>query len=87
MKMKKTRIGIIGCGGISQFHMLGYKQLEAEGKAELVACCDIDEKKVKAFAEKHGFQRTYTDCHEMMKAEKLDCVSVCVWNSAHKTAR
>ena len=55
--MKKTRIGIIGTGGISHCHMMGYKELEAEGRVELVACCDIDEKKLGAFAEKYGFEQ------------------------------
>ena len=82
--MKKTRVGVIGCGGISHFHMNGYKELETEGRVELVACCDIDGGKVVKFAEKYGFPRSYTDAEEMMKNEELDCVSVCVWNSAHK---
>ena len=82
--MKKTRVGVIGCGGISHFHMNGYKELEAEGRVELVTCCDIDGGKVVKFAEKYGFPRSYTDAEEMMKNEELDCVSVCVWNSAHK---
>ena len=77
------RIGIIGTGGISHCHMMGYNQLVNEGKAELVACCDIDESKVKAYGEKYGFARTYTDCREMMANETLDCVSVCTWNAAH----
>ena len=48
--MKKTRVGIIGCGGISHFHMNGYKALEAEGRVEIVACCDIDAKKLDKYA-------------------------------------
>ena len=82
--MKKTRVGIIGTGGISHCHMMGYKELEAEGRVEIAACCDIDEQKMNAFADKYGIKGRYTDCREMMKKEKLDCVSVCVWNSAHK---
>lgn len=78
------RIGIIGTGNISHCHMTGYTKLVKEGKAELVACCDIDAEKVRAYAEKYGFARTYTDCHEMMEKETLDCVSVCTWNAAHK---
>lgn len=79
---KKLRIGIIGTGGISHCHMNGY--LAQKDRVELVACCDLDEEKVKAYAEKFGFARYYTDCHEMMAKEELDCVSVCTWNAAHK---
>lgn len=82
--MEKIRIGIIGTGNISNFHMLGYKALEEEGVVELVAACDINEERLNAFCEKYGFAKKYTDCAEMMKNETLDCVSVCTWNAAHK---
>ena len=82
--MKKTRVGIIGTGGISHCHMSGYKKLEADGRVEIVACCDIDEAKLNAYCDKYGVAKRYTDCREMMKNEQLDCVSVCTWNSAHK---
>ena len=78
--MEKIRVGIIGTGGISQSHVEGYQQIP---NVEFVACCDINEPKVKNYAEKYGFARYYTDCHEMMAKEELDCVSVCTWNSAH----
>lgn len=81
---KKLRIGLIGCGAISNAHMGGY--LENNARAELVACCDLDEEKAKAYAEKYGFPRYYTDYNEMMSKETLDCVSVCTWNTAHKGA-
>lgn len=80
--MEKLKIGIIGTGGISQCHTEGYQQLT--DLCEVVACCDIDEEKVKKYAVRYGIPRWYTDCREMMQKEKLDCVSVCTWNSAHK---
>ncbi len=81
---KKLRIGIIGTGGISHCHTRGY--LQQSDRVELVACCDLDEAKVKAYAQQYGFARTYTDYNEMMAKEDLDCVSVCTWNAAHKGA-
>lgn len=75
------KAGIIGTGGISQCHTEGYQALP---DVEVVACCDIDEEKVKKYAERYHIPRWYTDCREMMKKEQLDCVSVCTWNSAHK---
>lgn len=82
--MKKYRIGIIGTGGISHCHMAGYKALEAEGRVEIVAACDIDAAKLDAYCAQYNIPHKYTDCAEMMANESLDCVSVCVWNSAHK---
>ncbi|MBQ7475235.1 MAG: Gfo/Idh/MocA family oxidoreductase [Clostridia bacterium] len=82
--MEKLRVGIIGTGGISGCHIDGYKILRDRGEVEIVAGCDIDEEKVKKYVERHNIPRYYTDCHEMMAKEKLDIVSVCTWNAAHK---
>lgn len=82
--MEKIRVGIIGTGGISHCHMAGYKDLEAKGLVEIVAACDLDEQKLLRYCEQYNISKHYTDCREMMANEKLDCVSVCVWNSAHK---
>ena len=80
--MEKLKVGIIGTGGISQSHTEGYMAIPE--LCEVVACCDIDEEKVKKYAARYGIPRWYTDCREMMANEQLDCVSVCTWNSAHK---
>lgn len=82
--MDKIKVGIIGTGNISNYHIGGYKALP--DKCEVVAVCDIDEAKVKAYAERNGVPRYYTDYNEMMAKEKLDAVSVCTWNAAHKGA-
>jgi len=82
--MSKLRVGIIGTGGISHCHMTGYKALPDE--VEVVAVCDIDEEKVKAYAERYNVGAWYTDYNEMLEKEKLDCVSVTTWNSVHMPA-
>jgi predicted dehydrogenase len=79
--MSKIKVGIIGTGGISQFHMNGYKSMPE--LCEVTAVCDIDKEKVMAYAEKYGVPHWYTDYNEMMANEKLDSVSVTTWNSAH----
>ena len=82
--MEKLRIAIIGTGGISHSHMGGYKALT--DKCEVVAVCDLDEKKAKAYAEKYSVPAYYTDFNEMFANEKIDAVSVCTWNASHKPA-
>ena len=62
--------------------MSGYLALGE--RVEVVAACDIDEAKLKRYAEHCGIQHTYTDYNEMMEKEDLDCVSVITWNVAHK---
>ncbi len=81
--MKKINVSIIGTGGISHIHMNGYKAIEG---VDVVAVCDIDEEKVKAYAARYNVPRYYTDYSEMLEKEELDCVSVCTWNSEHKNA-
>lgn len=82
--MAKTRVGIIGCGGISNCHMAGYRALP--DTVEVVACCDIDENKLKNYAAANNIPAYYTDYNEMLAKEQLDAVSVCTWNAAHKGA-
>lgn len=82
--MEKLRIAIIGTGSISNCHMTGYKAIP--DKCEVVAVCDIDEEKVKKYAEQYGVPAYYTDYNEMLEKENIDAVSVCTWNAAHKGA-
>lgn len=77
----KLRVGIIGNGGIAHAHADGYKALG--DRAELVACCDINEEKARSFAGEYNIPYYYTDCAEMCKNEEIDIISVCTWNSAH----
>ena len=75
------KVGIIGNGGIANAHMDGYRALGDE--VELVACCDINFPKAKAYAEKYGIPNYYDNCYDMLKNHQLDVVSVCTWNNAH----
>jgi predicted dehydrogenase len=75
------RIGIIGTGGIAEFHLRGY---QCAREVELVACCDVMKDRGKAFAGRFGFKRSYTDYREMLAKEDLDGISVCTPNYAHK---
>lgn len=81
---KKLRVGIIGTGNISHSHMAGYKALSDE--VEVIAACDIDEKKLTEYCKQYDIPNKYTDFNEMMAKEDLDAVSVCTWNSVHKDA-
>jgi Predicted dehydrogenases and related proteins len=82
--MSKIRIGIIGAGGISHFHMHGYRALPDD--CEVVAACDINEPKLKAYGEEFGITKLYTDYNEMLAKEGLDAVSVTTWNAVHCAA-
>ena len=49
--MDNIKIGIIGCGGITDAHVNAYKRyIEAYGGLEIVALCDLIPGKAQAFA-------------------------------------
>jgi len=83
--MKNVNVAIIGTGGISHCHMSGYKALP---NVKVVAVCDIDLEKAKAYAEKYGVpaDSVYEDFNEMLKRDDIDAVSVTTWNAAHAPA-
>lgn len=81
-KGKKFRIGLIGCGGISQAHLEAYKNIP---EAEIVAACDIDQKCLDRMHKEWGVPKKslYKDWNEMIKKEKLDAVDICTPNGVH----
>jgi UDP-N-acetyl-2-amino-2-deoxyglucuronate dehydrogenase len=76
--MSELSFGIIGCGRIAQRHA---EHIQKTGK--LIAVCDIEEKKAKELAAKHG-ATAYTQVTEMLKAHPgIDVIAVCSPNGLH----
>lgn len=86
-------VAIIGFGGIAQAaHVPAYKSLEEQGKARLVAVCDIDPVR---FEQKMEINigasqdtlpenlRVYTDLETMLEEEALDMVDICLPTFLH----
>ncbi len=84
METKKVRVGVIGGGTWGNYHLLAARQMEAEGKAMLVAIADeygeTAEKQAKAF----GIKK-YTDYREMIQNEALDAVTIATPDHLHRT--
>ena len=81
--MKKVRIGIIGCGGIANGkHMPSLSKLP---NVEMVAFCDIVEKKAVDAKAKYGTPDALvcTDYKELLADETIDVVHVCTPNRSH----
>lgn len=82
--MKKLRIGLIGCGGIAnQKHMPALKKLDEY--CEIVAFCDLDEKKATVAAKEYGSDAAdvYTDYKLLLKDGTIDVVHVLTPNVSH----
>lgn len=78
--MSKLKIGVIGCGTIAkQRHLLEYA---SNKEVEIVAVCDIVEKRVEEFATKYA-AKAYTSYEELLANPEIDAVSVCTPNYLH----
>jgi len=79
--MEKIGFGVIGCGNISRTHA---KAIQEVGVAELVACCDIDEDKAKAWAEEFDLGDNYhRDLADMLARDDIQAVSICTPSGMH----
>lgn len=79
---RTVRVGIIGAGSIAAYaHVPGYR---AQRDVEIAAVCDVVPGKAAEFAAKHGIPAAYDSYEEMLDKERLDAVSVCTPNYAHK---
>ena len=74
--MKPVKIGLVGTGSISNAHMTGYSKLAEQGKVELVAACDLNVERAKAWAKKYGFREVYGSHKEMLEKSDIDAISV-----------
>ena len=77
----QLKIGIIGTGWIAGHHMNGYRR---NGKAEIVAVADINEKAAWEFIKKEGLNcKYYKDYRELLKDSDVQSVSICAPNKFH----
>lgn len=84
MPKSPLRCALIGCGGMSGLHAAGYNTHPA---CEIVAVADIAADKAQARAEAHApAAAIYADYGKMLKAEKPDVVSICLWPHLHAPA-
>lgn len=70
----EIKAGFIGCGSHSFRNLYPTFQF---APVNLVAVCDLDKEKAKAFVKKFGAQNGYSNHHEMLEKESLDAVFIC----------
>ena len=75
------RIGIIGAGTISAYHMNGYKALP---NTKLCAICDLNAEAAKARAEEFGVEKVFTDYHDILNDPDIDAVSIVTPTFTHR---
>jgi predicted dehydrogenase len=72
---------LIGCGFFSRNHLHAWKQLPG---AQIVALCDMDEKRLAEMAGDFGIEQTYRDARELFASERLDFVDIATTVGSHR---
>jgi len=90
--MEKLNIALIGCGGIANAHVEGYKDLYARGLKvfKIKAVCDVSEENAKLKAKDISYfletkPKIYLDLESLLKDESLDAVDICLSHNLHHT--
>lgn len=79
--MNKLRMGLIGAGNIAQSaHLPAYAKLD---DVEVVAIADWNLERAKSAAARFGIPHAYASVEELLAAEDIDAVDICVWNRSH----
>ncbi len=74
------RIGVVGAGYFSQFHLEAWNRLP---DVQLVALCDQDDQRLAQAAEQYQIPKTYQRLDDMLAQERLDAVDVITPPATH----
>ena len=85
---KPLNIGMIGYGFMGRAHSNAYHKVshffpELKHKPVLKAACARDKDKVKAFAEKWGYESIETDWRKLLERKDIDAIDICTPNNTH----
>jgi predicted dehydrogenase len=85
---KPLNIGMIGYGFMGRAHSNAYAKVnhffDLPMRPVLKAACGRDAAKVKAFADRWGYESIETDWRKLVERKDIDCVDICVPNNLHK---
>ena len=79
--MGPVRLGIVGCGGISERHG---RAAASSPQVAIVACCDVRAELAEEWAGRFGCERAYDNYQTMIREHELDGVLVATWPSHHR---
>jgi predicted dehydrogenase len=77
---KRLKVGVIGAGGISRWHMPGW---QASEHAEVVAASDIYEPGLQDWGKTFGVTRLIPDWRELLADPDIDIIDICTPNMLH----
>ncbi|GAH67647.1 unnamed protein product, partial [marine sediment metagenome] len=80
--MEEVRVGMVGAGFAADFHARCYDDVSGV-RASLVAVTSVRAESREAFAAKHNIPSVYSNLEEMLAAEELDLIDLCVPTNMH----
>lgn len=78
--MSIINVGVIGCGHWGPNHVRVFSQLK---ESRVVACADLDPKRLEAIREQHPQVQVFSDYREMLKVAELQAVVVAAPTRVH----
>lgn len=79
--MNELRGALIGCGYFARNHLHGWGEVQG---ARIVAVCDLDLARARAYAVEFGVPRAYGNAEEMLQIERPDFVDIVTQPAAHR---
>lgn len=83
MEQRKVKLGVIGAGGFSSYHLDG---IRFAYNCEAVAICDVDIEKAKKQAEKYNIPNYYGSLEELLANKEVEAVTVVTNDQMHREA-
>lgn len=74
------RVGVIGGGSISEFHIKPYIK---NTEVELIALCDTNVKRLVQAGNRYNVTNLYSSYQELLRNDTIDAISICTWNNMH----
>jgi predicted dehydrogenase len=81
--MTRIRIGLVGCGFVSELHMVAYRRVY--GVDVEVAAVAARGEHVIGFAERHRIPRTYRSFRDLIADGELDVIDICTPPNLHSS--
>ncbi len=80
MSSRRLRVGLIGAGDISRYHLAGWRKLP---DVDVVAICDRDKARATERAASADIGAVHHDAAEMFDSEALDAVDIATTRDSH----
>jgi predicted dehydrogenase len=79
-KKRTVRLAVIGTGGMANWHAENFRKIPS---CKIVAACDVDAARAKAFAEKHGIPQSFSSAEDLLAGAEFDAVTIVTPDAFH----